>query len=73
MLRTLGCADIGYECAYRIITDNNQDDFILDTTLKHAREYHPEMVQNDDELKDNLKRHIRNLLHQSGYNRSSLE
>lgn len=70
MARTLGCADVGYDCAFRITTEDNQDDFIVETTLKHAKAHHPELAAKPAELEETLKKHIRNLLEQAKYNKA---
>lgn len=67
MARTISCSDIGYECAYRLTTDDGQDDFILEATLQHAVIYHPELTDDQIQLKKVLSKKIRNLLDQSGY------
>lgn len=66
MARTLGCADVGYECAYRLTTEDGQDDFILDTTLRHAAVAHPELSENVN-LREDLRKNIRDLLAQAKY------
>jgi predicted small metal-binding protein len=67
MARTLSCADVGYDCAYRLITENGDDDFILDTTIAHAKKHHPEIAGNEHQLKEKLRGQIKDLLDQSGY------
>lgn len=67
MARTLGCADVGYDCVYRITTEDGEDDFILDTTVEHAKKHHPELMADEPALRENLKGQIRSLLDQAGY------
>ena len=67
MARTLGCADVGYDCVYRVTAQDGEDDFILDTTIAHAKKYHPEIAQNDAALREQLRGKIKNLLDQSNY------
>lgn len=65
--RTLGCADVGYECVYRITTEDGNDDFILDVTVEHAKKTHPEIAGNEAHLREVLREKIRTLLEQAGY------
>lgn len=67
MARTLGCADVGYDCAYRITTEGGDDDFILDVTVKHAKKHHPEIAGDETALREKLRGQIRDLLDQAGY------
>lgn len=69
MARTLGCADVGYECVYRITANDGDEDFMVSTTIKHVEEYHPELMGDLPELSETLKRTIKNLLDQSNYNK----
>jgi predicted small metal-binding protein len=72
MARTLGCADVGYECVYRITTEDGNDDFILDATIEHAKKAHPEIAGNEVQLREHLRAKIHNLLQQAGYHPGAL-
>lgn len=67
MARTLGCADVGYDCVYRVVAEEGEDEFILDTTVTHAKKHHPELTMDELALKKQLRDKIRDLLDQSGY------
>ncbi len=66
MAKTLGCADVGYECDYRITAANEEEQLIVDTTLKHAEKNHPELMEDPEQLSETLRQHIRNLYQQAG-------
>lgn len=67
MARTLGCADVGYDCVFRITTEDGNDDFILDTALEHAKREHPELVKDEAEAREVLRGKIKDLLDQAKY------
>jgi predicted small metal-binding protein len=73
MARTLSCADVGYKCAYQITTEDGNDNFIIDTTIKHAESHHPELMENEPVLREKLRAQIRELLDQSGYHKATSE
>jgi predicted small metal-binding protein len=53
MARTLGCADVGYDCVFRVTAGDDEDDLILDTAVAHAKTHHPEIVADGKALKSN--------------------
>ncbi len=61
MSKTLGCADFGYDCAYQITAGDDEEDLILDTTIAHAKRYHPEIAGNEAELRETLRSKIKTL------------
>jgi predicted small metal-binding protein len=73
MAKTLGCADVGYDCVFRITAEDSEDQLILDTAVKHAKEHHPEIAQDEKQLRETLKTKIRTLLDQSGYDKQDKE
>ncbi len=67
MAKTLGCADVGYDCVYRITANDNEEDLILDASIKHAKLNHPEIAGLQKELRETLRSKIRSLLDQAKY------
>jgi predicted small metal-binding protein len=71
MAKSLGCADMGYECAFRVSAADDEADLIVNTAVSHASSHHPELVADEPALREALRANIKELLDQSGYNRSS--
>lgn len=66
MAKNINCAAMGYECAFSVTAEDNQQDFIMDVVEKHAHQSHPELLENMS-LKPAIRSQLRSLLMQSKY------
>lgn len=61
MAKTVGCADFNVACEYRITAADNEGDLIVDTTVVHARDQHPELVSDEAGFRAAVRAQIRAL------------
>lgn len=67
MPKTLGCEDLGFDCPWRVVAEEGQEDLVVASTVEHAKLSHPELAQDVPQLSSTLNSHIRNLYQQAGF------
>ena len=67
MSNNINCAAMGYECVFSITAEEGQGDFMIETVQQHAKTMHPELVDNNNILKPDVKSKLLELLNQSKY------